>query len=109
MFKRSQFVQQVELINQEPKKRYFLIGVFTLGLAVFFVLLFILGTLLGVATYLTVRGLTPTAFYVLTGYLGLMAGVASAARGGRRKRRRPRPRRRGAEQFRASGLPRDKK
>ena len=38
------------------------------------VLLFILGTLFGVATYLTVRGLTPTAFYFLAGYLGLMAG-----------------------------------
>ena len=38
------------------------------------VLVFILGTLLGVATYLTVRGLTPTAFYFLTAYLGLMAG-----------------------------------
>ena len=38
------------------------------------VLLFILGTLAGVAFYLTVRGLTPTAFYLLAGYLGLMAG-----------------------------------
>ena len=38
------------------------------------VLLFILGMLLGVATYLTVRGLTPTAFYLLGGYLGFTAG-----------------------------------
>src|SRR5512143_2113127 len=38
------------------------------------VLLFILGTLSGVATYLTVRGLTPMAFYLLAGYLGFTAG-----------------------------------
>ncbi len=38
------------------------------------VLVFILGMLLGVATYLTVRGLTPTAFYLLSGYLGFAAG-----------------------------------
>ena len=38
------------------------------------VLLFILGTLSGVAVYLSVRGLTPAAFYVLTGYLGFTAG-----------------------------------
>ncbi len=38
------------------------------------VLLFILGTLLGVAFTLTMRGLTPAAFYVLAGYLGLTAG-----------------------------------
>ncbi len=38
------------------------------------VLLFILGMLLGIATYLTVRGLTPAAFYLLAGYLGFTAG-----------------------------------
>ena len=38
------------------------------------VLLFILAMLLGVAMYLTVRGLTPTAFYLLAGYLGFTAG-----------------------------------
>ncbi len=38
------------------------------------VLLFILGTLAGVATYLTVRGMTPAAFYALAGYLGLATG-----------------------------------
>jgi putative MFS transporter len=38
------------------------------------VFLFILGTLAGVATYLTARGLSPVAFYLLAGYLGLMAG-----------------------------------
>ena len=38
------------------------------------VLLFILGSLAGVAVYLTARGLTPMAFYFLAGYLGLTAG-----------------------------------
>lgn len=38
------------------------------------VLLFILGTLAGVATYLSVRGLTPAMFYALAGYLGLATG-----------------------------------
>ncbi len=38
------------------------------------VLLFILGTLAGVATYLSVRGLTPALFYALSGYLGLATG-----------------------------------
>ncbi len=38
------------------------------------VLVFILGTLLGVAAYLTLRGLSPAAFYFLAGFLGLMAG-----------------------------------
>jgi MFS family permease len=38
------------------------------------VLLFILGALLGVAVYLTSRGLTPTMFYLLAGFLGLATG-----------------------------------
>lgn len=38
------------------------------------VLLFILGTLAGVATYLTVRGLSPALFYALSAYLGLATG-----------------------------------
>jgi MFS family permease len=38
------------------------------------VLLFILGTLAGVAATLTLRGLTPGAFYALAAYLGFMSG-----------------------------------
>ncbi|MFN7985995.1 MAG: MFS transporter [Thermoanaerobaculia bacterium] len=38
------------------------------------VLLFILGTLAGVAAYLSLRGLTPMALYLLAGYLGLATG-----------------------------------
>ena len=38
------------------------------------VLLFILGTLTGVAAVLTLRGLTPAAFYALAAYLGFMSG-----------------------------------
>lgn len=35
---------------------------------------FVAGALVGVAIYLTVRGLTPGAFYLLAGYLGLATG-----------------------------------
>ena len=38
------------------------------------VLLFILGTLSGVAAVLTLRGLSPAAFYALAAYLGFMSG-----------------------------------
>lgn len=38
------------------------------------VLVFILGTLAGIATYLSVHGLTPALFYALAGYLGLTTG-----------------------------------
>jgi MFS family permease len=38
------------------------------------VALFIGGTVLGVAIYLTARGLSPTLFYLLAGYLGLATG-----------------------------------
>jgi MFS family permease len=38
------------------------------------VLLFILGALAGVAAYLSLRGLTPAAFYALSAFLGLATG-----------------------------------
>jgi hypothetical protein len=38
------------------------------------VLVFILGALAGVAAYLSLRGLTPGAFYLLSAFLGLATG-----------------------------------